>query len=688
MPKSTLGIFGLRIFHIIALCCTVSVAGQTKEHQSLHPVNPSHAPRRQLAHVDQPVYNISLYYAELGYQDRPHHAAIISWYMRYPTVVASDHHGLRSVSCDIDGMHLEFTSESFKLKAEQWEFPLVIVVEGDTGNCALDGPGRERYHPFYAESPIQGDGDQPTTSSFSGFRSRWDVVAYNYNVNVIEVKDFEPEPSGQSAHRRRGLEAAPTTVHISPSLNFDRRENACSIAEVAINIARWPYGSLDMKCRNCFIDSDFQLSINWGSRIINAGINCINKLMQSLYRAEQQLIALAQSAKQTVASQFSKLSERLADLISGFYTRMNDLAFSEDHTEQMELKAELARAISSVEDTSAQLLELTEGQLAIELTSFPTSPRNALLATHELKEVMASTSHELELMIQSGTQLVTGELSLPLCAISQARKDVGYCRTPPKKTSATLTGRLKANFDVGLTLTGSGQVTNGDVTVLAMNLPGLHIPGILSVAPQAKLISRTDLVFTSSANLTVGAEVEWQNIGTEIQIDGQNPQPGQLNNTDFRFRQQRPQFEINPQALSLEQHFKPQVTFGIELLLGAQKFMAGIGADVGLTNTLQLPLPSRNKQHCSRGLKYEFTMTARLETLISASSLARFLISKLLPSMADALSNSPHPLWVSPKLILLEHCFQLSAEIWSLFDWDLARFTIPSHIERISSARI
>jgi hypothetical protein len=136
----------------------------------VHPVDPSYAPQRQLAQTE-PAYNISLYYAEAGYQDAAHYASIISWTMRYPTVVAWDHPGIRSVKCDIDGIHLVFTSQGFKSKAQQWEFPLVIVLDGNTGNCVSDGPSQERYHPFYAESVLQGHEDKPITLNLSGYRS-------------------------------------------------------------------------------------------------------------------------------------------------------------------------------------------------------------------------------------------------------------------------------------------------------------------------------------------------------------------------------------------------------------------------------------------------------------------------------------------------------------------------------------
>ncbi|EFP87184.2 uncharacterized protein PGTG_13403 [Puccinia graminis f. sp. tritici CRL 75-36-700-3] len=512
----------LKVYCLLAISFGILVAGQPKEHRSVHPVDPSYAPRRQLAQTE-PAYNISLYYAEAGYQDAAHYASIISWTMRYPTVVAWDHPGIRSINCDLNGIHLEFTSQGFKLKAQQWEFPLVIVLDGDTGHCVSDGPSQERYHPFYVESVLQGHEEKPITLNLSGYRSRWEVVAYEHQVQVVEVKDkqSDSDSSRTLAHKRRGV-MAPTTMQVSPSLNFDHQEKKCSNSEVPINVAQWPYGSLDIKCKNCFVDSDFQLIIVWGSRIINAGIECINQLIKNLYRAEQQLIALARSAENILASQFSKLSEKLVDLISGFYNRINEIALSANHTQKVEVKAELAEVVSSYEDTSSKLLKLAQGQLATGIISAPASPQDTFVATHKLKEAISSTSSELGLMIQNGTQLVNDELSLPLCTTSPRKEGGGRCRRPPKRTVARLTGRLKANFDVELILTGTGEVSNGDVNVLLLNLPGLLIPGILSVGPQARLISNTALVFTSSANLTLGAEAEWQNIDTTI--DGQNPE--------------------------------------------------------------------------------------------------------------------------------------------------------------------
>ncbi|KAA1073350.1 hypothetical protein PGT21_009608 [Puccinia graminis f. sp. tritici] len=685
MPKSSLTLFGLQIYWFIALFFTISVAGQSQETRSVRPVDPSYAPRRQLAQTE-PAYNISLYYAESGYQDAAHYAAIISWYMRYPTVVASDHSGIRSVNCDTNGIYVEFSSQTFKLKAEKWAFPLIIVLDGDTGHCASDGPGQERYHPFYAESLMQGHDDQTTTLSLSGFRSRWDVVAYEHQVQIVEVKDGPSEPAQKSAHTRRGIQA-PTTMKISPSLNFDSQEQKCSTSELPINVAKWQNGSLDVKCKNCFLDSELQLSIYWASRILNAGIKCINKIMKNLYRAEQQLVELARSAKHIVVSQFSKLSEQLADTISGFYNRVNDLALSTDQTEQLKLKEELGKATSSVEDTSSRLLGLAEGQLAIGLISARISRRDVFLAIQQLKEIVASTSSELELMIQRGTQLVIDELSLPLCTISQEKnflRSGGFCRKRRKETSARLTGRMKVNFDVELCLTGAGELTNGDVTVLSVNLAGLQIPGILSVGPQARLVSHTGLVFTSSATLTLGAEAEWRNIDTTI--DGKNRKLSKLDKSNFVFRHHHPQFEINPQKISLEQHFKPQVTFGIQLLLGSQALLAGIGADVGLINTLQLPTPtSKQKKPCSDGFKYDFSVTAQLEAIMSLPSIPGLSLFALFSSKAAAISQGSYPLLVAPNLTVVEHCFKVPAGFWSNFNRQLNALTKPSNFPKLSS---
>ncbi|KAH9443007.1 hypothetical protein H4Q26_010946 [Puccinia striiformis f. sp. tritici PST-130] len=690
MYKFSIYLSVLRVYWVITLFFASSSCGENEERQSLHPVDPAYAPRRQLSQT-KPVYNISLYYAESDYQDRPHYASIISWYMRFPTVVAADHPEIRTVNCDLDGIHLEFASKNYKLKAEQWGFPLVVVLDGNTGRCASDDPDGGRYHPFYAESLLQSHQDQPTTLSLSGFRSRWDVVAYEHQVQVVEIKEVVSKTSGQAdrVHQRRGLQA-PTTMKISPSLNFDRNERKCSTSEVPISVATLENGSLEIKCKTCFLDSELQLSIYWASRIVNAGIKCINKILKNLYRAEQQLIELAGSAKHIVVSQFSKLSGQLADLISGFYNRVNDLAMSTDQTEQMKLKEELGKATTSVENTSSRLLGLTEGQLAIGIVSARISHRDAALAFQELKEIISSTSSELGLMMQSGTQLVIDELSLPLCTISQEKnflRSGGFCRKRRKETSVRLTGRLRANFDVEINLTGTGEITNGDVTVLSVNLAGLQIPGILSVGPQARLISHTGLVFTSSAKLTLGAEAEWRNI--DATIDGKSQKLSKLDNTNLIFRHHRPQFEINPQKISLEQHFKPQVTFGIELLLGSQELLAGIGGDIGLINTLQLPRTlSKKSQSCSDGLKYDFSVTAQLEAIMSVPSIPGLSILALFSSKAAALSQGSYPLLVAPNLTLVEHCFKVPTEFWSSFNRNLNRFTNTRDLGKLSSIEI
>ncbi|PLW15780.1 hypothetical protein PCANC_13463 [Puccinia coronata f. sp. avenae] len=683
MAKPSFILSLLQAYWFFALLCVSFSAGQIDKHQSLHPVDPSYAPRRRLAQTE-PVHNISLYYAESGYLNTAHYAAIISWYMRYPSVVASDHPEISSVNCDVNGIHLEFSSSTFKAKALQWVFPLVVVLDGDTGRCAFDGTDQERYHPFYVESPSQGSKQQPTTMSLSGFRSRWDVVAYEHQVQVVQVKDGKPTSSRRLT--RRELQD-PASLDIVSSLNFDRQKNSSLKSEISLNFAGLNNGLLDMKCKDCFLDSEFQLNIYSASRIIDAGIKSINKVMKNLYRAEQQLIGSAQPAK---LSQFSTLSEQLVDVISGFYNRVNNLALSTNQTEKIQLKNELGIAASSAKGIGSQLIRLAEGQLVSSFTSARMSAQVARLAVQELKEIAASTGSELEFMIQSGTQLVMKELSLPLCTISQEKDYLHsgtFCRKWRKNTSTRLSGSFKANFDVELKLNGTGEVTNGDVTVFSVNLMGLQIPGILSVGPQARLNSHTGLVFSGSAHLRFGAEAEWQNIDTII--DSHNQTLTELNHTDFVFHHHRPQFEIAPQQLSLEQHFKPQVVFGITLLLGAQELVAGIGADVGLINSLQIPATiSKAQPRCLNGLLYSFSVTSQLEAITSVPSIPGLSLLKYFSSAATALAQGSYPLFVAPQLTLVKHCFKLPAHFFSSFDRHLNKFTNPGSSLTLSSANI
>lgn len=672
MLKLLFNLVTLKLLAFIFLYQERSVAGLDEQKLSLHPVHPAYPPRRQSAQT-QPTQRIALHYAQTRYETVTHYAATVFWYMRYPTIVALDDPQIGSINCDVDGIHIGFNSQDYKVEAQQWKLPMVIVLDGPAGNCGSDRPGQERYHPFYAEAQLLNRADNSTTLTLRGFRSRWDLVAYDHQVQLERLPAKSSESTQTSSLRRRDL-SDPLTWSFSPSLNFNRTQKASSTQEVPINIATWEDGSLDLKCKNCFMESDFQLNIYSGSRIINAGIKAITKLIRSLYQAEQMLLSLAQSAKRTLSSHFSQLSHDLAEAMSGFYNHINDLALSTKPDQKADLQKRLGDMTSLAQQSSRQLLIVAERELGASIISLPFAPREHFLVIRILKKIIQITSGELELSIQDGVQLIKKELALPVCTESEELNFAltrEICRPRRKRTSARLTGRLRANLDIELEFTGKGEITNGDVNIFSMNLAGLEISGILSIGPQARLLSHTGLVFQSSATLSFGVDLEWSNI--DASMDGKEPKNIRAYSTTpkLQFNQHPTQFEINPQQLSLEQHFKPQVTFGIDLILGSQSLHAGIGADIAMINSLQLPkLPPKPSDYCWDGLQYNLNVTARLEAVTSLPTVAGVLLSKILPKLSKTVGLGKHayPLLEAPQVNLMKHCFQVPSNFLTHLD--------------------
>jgi hypothetical protein len=119
--------------------------------RSLHPVDLNYLPRAQTAFYTSaltPSRNITLHYAEHGYQAGDHYAGIIHWTLSGPAVVVGDDQGkvISEIACTPEGIKVVFAGKQAYDKAlAVWTFPMILVVEGNMGQCSWLDPEEAEY---------------------------------------------------------------------------------------------------------------------------------------------------------------------------------------------------------------------------------------------------------------------------------------------------------------------------------------------------------------------------------------------------------------------------------------------------------------------------------------------------------------------------------------------------------------
>lgn len=141
----------------------------------------------------------------------------------------------------------------------------------------------------------------------------------------------------------------------------------------------------------------------------------------------------------------------------------------------------------------------------------------------------------------------------------------------------------------------------------------------------------------------------------------------------------KPSFNIEPVELSIVQDLKPQFNFGIMLEVVNLEASIGVGARIGLENSLKfgLGLKGSEVEGCPDGMKYEVNLKAALEALVNVPT-KRSLIG--LPSWLFPPKTVFTLLEMKP-LNLFDHCFKTPSFCRS----SKVNQTISNCTDRISS---
>ncbi|KAJ7763197.1 hypothetical protein DFH07DRAFT_813093 [Mycena maculata] len=188
---------------------------------------------------------------------------------------------------------------------------------------------------------------------------------------------------------------------------------------------------------------------------------------------------------------------------------------------------------------------------------------------------------------------VTASVDINLDGNTQATAQVGVAATgtliPPKITSFGIVGILNGNVagTMDIKANVNGQVDSGKVTLLNLGVPGLDIPGILTVGPSLQIDAQVTADFDVNLDMTVGINLALDN--TTLNFP---PGSGAAPNAEL--------FSIGDTPLSLSAspdvtatgnvtaHLIPSLNLGVSALGNAASAQVFLSLDTSATLQLNL----------------------------------------------------------------------------------------------------
>ncbi|KAH9823070.1 hypothetical protein DFH28DRAFT_1017911 [Melampsora americana] len=641
------------------------------DHQTLHPVSPDSPVRREAA-VSKPTYNLTLYYGPSGGipQDSQYLAGV-EWHFRHKALVVLDDPAIRSMKCTEDGISLKFNSTEARRLAEEWELPFILITEGSNGDCAYDLEGHEQYHPIIIESRLRldSDSDSDLIMSFSGYRSRWDMVGHDFHVKL------QHHTNPPNSLQRRQLQGAPE-FDFSPSLNYNDTTMQARQSVIPLTAWKTDESSLNITLRDSYLHAQVHLILETGSRIINVGINSSTKIAHSLFKAEQKLKqtlkTVARSSKQVTLRWFMILSNELSDAFAEFIRRLSQYTQNPPSNEAESLKVkELIRQAALLTKHKAQkLTALAEGKLYVSIDS-GIPPETKLKVLNLVKQTVQITEEEIESSTINLNKASIAEADvcseenfkpiyttltrrswLSLEALRSHR--FAFCRRRHRRMNARITGTMKARVDVKVDVKGRIEYETREIPILSAGVPGLSIANIITIGPEVRLVTSSTIAFGGTASMIFGADVEWKRMDTTIDAKG-DQSLSRASPIKPLITLHKPSFDNEQNELSAIQNLKPQITFGIHLNVINLDTSIGIGAVIGLENTFQFKSKSKGSiEECQDGIKYEFNLQAELEALINLPTHSTILTGF---NFLSPLTKTAFTLLEMDPLNLLHHCF-------------------------------
>ncbi|KAG0142993.1 hypothetical protein CROQUDRAFT_109483 [Cronartium quercuum f. sp. fusiforme G11] len=619
-------------------------------HQSLHPIRPGDQIRRGSA-TSEPTYELTLHYAPTGYhQQRAYYAAAVKWHFRHKALIVRDDPTIASFHCTSDGIMIKFASFEASHRAASWELPMILITEGSEGTCSYDEQGEERYHPLMVTSLLKTSSNSPLTIKLSGYRSRWDLVAFDHEVKI----EHSPQVNPPSLVRRKLRD--PPEFDFSPAINYNYTNQSASKGNISTTLWESEHASVQMTCDTCYFHSDIHFSLETGSRIINVAVNSLVKIVLSLSRAEnklkESLRSAARSARQNTLKWFTVLGRELSDTFATFTQKLSQLKNNppSDSIELLALEDAVQKSAELTRQKARRFLVVAKNQLDDTLNR-ELSPETKSQIISLVNDTVKTTEDEVDLAIAtmssdaiSGADVCSGDFDAEqqglkkrsLYSSEQMKtKRFAFCRLGRRRTSAKITGRMKANLDVTLSMIGKMEFGIGEIVLLSAGLPGFSIPNIITIGPEVRLITDGTIGFEGTASVKFGADVEWEKLDANIDAKA-NQKLSTMKPTRPLIKFHKPSFQIQPVELKIMQDFKPQFNFGINLNVVGQEANIGIGASLGYENVFKFGnAATQPVEGCPDGLKYEFNLKADLEALIKLPTKRSFFFPNLPQTRTD-----------------------------------------------------
>ncbi|EGG12338.1 uncharacterized protein MELLADRAFT_101848 [Melampsora larici-populina 98AG31] len=678
---------------ILLIAIQAQTNSEIPDHRTLHPLSPDSPVRRETA-ASEPTYNLTLHYGLSGGEPQDsQYLATVEWHLRHKALVVLDNPIIRSMHCTADGISLEFNSTEARRRAEEWELPLILITEGSNGDCAYDLEGHEEYHPITLDSLLRLDSDSDQIMSFSGYRSRWDMVGHDYQVQL------EHHTNSPNSLQRRRLRDAPE-FDFNPSINYNVTTKEAKESEIPLTVWEEDNHSVEITLRDSYFHARVHLILETGSRIINVGINSSIKIVLSLSKAERKLKeslrTVARSSKQSTLRWFTILSRELSDAFSQFIQKLSEYTQNPptDEAESLKVKESIRQAALATKHKAQKLTAVAEGELYVSIND-GLSPETKLQVLGLVKETVRITEDEIESSIKTLTNASISEADVcseenfkPVHGNLTPRSWISldtlrshrfaFCRRGRRRMNARITGRMKARVDLKVDVKGRVEFELGNIPVISAGLTGLSIPNIITIGPEVRLVTSSTIAFQGTASTTFGADIEWERMDTTIDA---HADPSLSSSSPIKpfITLHKPSFNIEPVELSVVQDLKPQFNFGIMLEVVNLEASIGVGARIGLENSFKfgLGLDGSEVDGCPDGMKYVVRLKAALEALVNVPTKRSWLglPSGLFPP------KTVFTLLEMKPLNLFNHCFKTPSFCRS----SKANQTISTCVNRISS---
>ncbi|KAM0756501.1 hypothetical protein T439DRAFT_352179 [Meredithblackwellia eburnea MCA 4105] len=239
----------------------------------LRPVSRYHPPRLSSAHTT-PSYDITLHYAEPGYQYGPHYGAVVDYKMNAPTLVVKDDKFISTFICKLDGDSLAFaTKAAYEQALDTWSLPMYLIVENNHHGCAFTAEGEEEYRVIRLDS-LQSKDPASLTLVFDTILWRWKYAITYYHV--YGGFSSKAAPSRDTKIDKRDSVAYTFPINLDNNYNsyLNMREREIKLLDRQVTGGAVD-GHAEITCIDCYSKGGLTLSFSTGSAVADVIVGVV-----------------------------------------------------------------------------------------------------------------------------------------------------------------------------------------------------------------------------------------------------------------------------------------------------------------------------------------------------------------------------------------------------------------------------